>query len=114
MVSRAGAADREQPLLGLGRGHARQGPDLGVGELAAGEGLGQHGQRAQGARHPHVLAGRTGGEPHPPGEPGGAGAEAGVPALAGVELADEVEEAGGGGLEMRRQLGDLVAQAVQV
>jgi len=106
MVSRAGAADREQPRLGLGRGHAGQGPDLGVGELAAGEGLGQPGQRAQSARHPHMLAGRAGGEPHPPGEPGGAGAKAGVPAFAGVELAEEIEEAAGRGIQMRRQLGD--------
>src|SRR5467141_981079 len=36
MVSGAGAAHREQPLLGLGRGHARQGPNLRVGAFAAG------------------------------------------------------------------------------
>jgi len=113
MVSGAGAAHREQPLLGLGRGHARQGPNLGVGELAAGEGLGQQGQRAQRARHSHVLAGRTGGESHPPAQPRGARAEACVPAIAGVELADEVEEAGDRGVEVRRQLGDFVAQLVQ-
>ncbi len=112
VVSRAGAAHRQQPLLGFGRGHARQGPDLGVGELAAGEGLGQQGQRAQGARHPHVLAGRAGGKPHPPAQPSGARAEAVVPAVAGVELADEVEEAGGRGLDVRRQLSDLVAQLI--
>ena len=75
---------------------------------------GQPRQRAERARHPHVLAGGARGEPHAPGEPGGAGAEAGVPALAGVELADEVEQAGGGGVEMRRQLGDLVAEPVQI
>jgi hypothetical protein len=32
---------------------------------------------------------------------------------AGVELADEVEEAGGGSAEVRRQLGDLITQAIQ-
>jgi hypothetical protein len=52
-------------------------------------------------------------EPDPPGEPGGARTEAVVPAAAGVELSDEVEEAGGGGVEVRRQLGDLVAEAIQ-
>ena len=36
-----GAADREQALLGLGSGHARQRPNFRVRELATGEGLGQ-------------------------------------------------------------------------
>jgi hypothetical protein len=44
----------------------------------------------------------------------GAGAEPVTPATAGVELADEIEEASGGGLEMRRQFGDRVAEAVQL
>src|SRR5881397_99852 len=35
-------------------------------------------------------------------------------APAGVELADQVEEASAGGLQVRRQLGDLVAQPVQL
>src|SRR5207249_11550445 len=34
-------------------------------------------------------------------------------ALSGVELADELEEAGGRGVEVGRQLGDLVTQAVE-
>ncbi len=33
---------------------------------------------------------------------------------AGVELADEVEQSGGGGLDVRRQLGDLVTQLIQL
>jgi hypothetical protein len=37
-----------------------------------------------------------------------------APAAAGVERADEVEQAGGGGREMRGERGDLVAQAVEV
>src|SRR5207244_1960381 len=53
-------------------------------------------------------------ESYPPTQPGGAGAEAGVPAPAGVELANQVEEPRGGGLEVRRQLGDLVAQPVEL
>ena len=35
-------------------------------------------------------------------------------AAAGVELANQVEEARGGGLEVRRQLGDLVTQPIQL
>jgi hypothetical protein len=109
----AGARRRQQPLFGLRGDHAGQLPDLRVGQLPAGERLSQQRQRAESARHSDVLASCAGGEPHPPAQPGGAGAEAGVPALAGVELADEVEEAGGGGVEVRRQLGDLVAQPVE-
>jgi hypothetical protein len=35
------------------------------------------------------------------------------PALAGVELADEIEEAGGRSLEVGRQLSDLVTEPVE-
>ena len=41
VLRRAGAPHCQQPLLGLRRGHASQLPDLGVRQLAAGEGLGQ-------------------------------------------------------------------------
>jgi hypothetical protein len=37
-----------------------------------------------------------------------------APAAAGVEGADEVEQASGGGGEVRGECGDLVAQAVEV
>ena len=110
----AGTADGQQALLRLGRGHAREGANLGVGQLAAGEGLSEPGQRGQGARHPHVLAGGTRCEPDAPGQPRGAGSEAGVPAAPGIELADEIEQARGGGVEVRGQLGDLVTQAIQL
>src|SRR6266511_847280 len=40
LVGAAGPADREQPLLRLGRRYARQRPNLGVRELAAGERIG--------------------------------------------------------------------------
>src|ERR671937_800253 len=68
----------------------------------------------QRARDPDALARRSRVESDPPGQPRRAGAEAIVPAAAGVELSDEVEEAGRGGIEMRRQLGDLVAQTIEV
>jgi len=43
-----------------------------------------------------------------------AGAKAATPALAGVELADEIEQARGGGVEVGGELGDLVAETVEV
>ena len=79
-----------------------------------GERLGQERQRPEGARHTDSLAGGPEVESHAPAQPGGARAESAVPAAAGVEIADQIEEAGGGGLEVRRQLGDLVAQPVQL
>jgi hypothetical protein len=109
----AAASHPEQPRLGLRRGNAGQGPDLGVRQLPAGEGVRQQWERRQGARHADLLAGRAEVEADAPAQPVGARAEPVTPAAAGIELADEVEEAGGGGLEMRRQLGDLIAQPVQ-
>src|SRR2546426_2003774 len=51
--------------------------------------------------------------PDPPREPAGAGQEAGVPAAARVELADQIEQAGGGGVEVCGELGDLVAEPIE-
>ena len=53
-------------------------------------------------------------QPHPPCQPRGARAEPAAPAAAGVERADEVEQAGGGGVEMGGQLGDLVTQPIKL
>jgi len=96
----AGPTDGQETLFRFRRGHARQRPHLGVRELAAGEGLGQERQRPQRARHPHALARRARVEPHTPGEPFGARAAARVPAFPRVELANQIEEAGGRGIEM--------------
>ena len=103
----------QQPGFGLGRGHAGQSADLGVGQLAEGQGLGQARQRSEGARDPHPLAGRARVQPHPPGEPGRAGAEARVPTAPGVEVPDQGEQPRGGGVQVRGQFGDLVAETVQ-
>jgi len=111
---RAGTPDGQQPGFGRRGGHAGQGADLGVGELPARQGLGETRQRAEGARHPHPLPGGAQLQPHAPGEPGSAGAKAGVPPAAGVEGADEVEEATRRRLEVRRELRDLVTQAIQL
>src|SRR5262249_25061434 len=53
-------------------------------------------------------------QPHSSREPSGAGAETRVPTTAGIKLADQVEEPRGGGVEMGGELGDLVAEAVQL
>ncbi len=99
-------APPEQAHLGLRGRDAGQGADLGVGELAARQGVSQGRQRPEGAGHPDMLAGGAQGEADAPGEPLGAGAEAVGPAAAGVELADQ-RRAGGpsrprGGRRARR------------
>ncbi len=43
----ARARHRKEASLGLGRGDAGQGPDLGIGDLPAGEGFGELWQRTQ-------------------------------------------------------------------
>ena len=113
VLRRAGAADRQQALFRLGRGHTGQRPDLGVGELTARERRRQLRQLLQRARHPDTLARRAHIEPHAPGEPVGARAEAAIPAVASVELADEIEEPSGGGLEVHGELRDLIAELVE-
>jgi len=114
MRGRARAPHGQEPRLGLRRGHAGEGADLGVRHLPAGQGLGEKRQRLECARDPDPLAGRAQIEPHPPGEPGRAGTEARVPSPAGVELSDHREKARGGGVKVRGQLGNLVAELVQL
>ena len=104
----------DQLRFGVRRRHAGQGADLGVRQFPASQGQGKEGQGRQGARDPDALAGGAQVQAYAPRKPLGAGAEAGVPATAGVEVANEGEEASGGGIEMRRQLGDLVPQSVEV
>jgi hypothetical protein len=87
---------------------------LGAGQLAPGEGLGEPRQRTERVGDADALAGRAEVEAHAPAEPLRTGAEAGVPPAAGVELADEGEQARGGGVEMGGELGNLVAEPVQL
>ncbi len=61
-----------------------------------------------------MLAGGARGEPDAPRQPVRTRAEAVAPPAAGVELANQIEQAGGGGVEVRRQLGDLVAKSIQL
>ncbi len=109
----AGPADFQELLFGLRRRNARQRSRLGVGQLAASERMGQQRQRPERARNPHTLARGAEVEPYTPAQPGGARAEARVLAASGVELSDEIEETSSRGVEVRRQLGDLVAQLIQ-
>jgi hypothetical protein len=102
---RPGASYPQQPRLGLRRGHAREGTDLCVRELSAGQGFGEEGQSPERARDPDPLPGRAQVESRAPGEPGGAGGEARVPATAGVEVTDQLEQARGGGVEVRGRSG---------
>ena len=62
VLGRAGPAHAEELLFGFGSRDARQLAELRERQLAAGESARQQGQRAQGARHPHVLAGGARGE----------------------------------------------------
>src|SRR6266550_708561 len=110
----AGLADLEQALLGFRSRHTRESADLRVRQLTAGEGVGQARERAEGARHADALAGGTGVEPDAPRQPRGARAKAGVPAVASVEFADEIKELRGGGVEVSRQLGDLIAESIEI
>jgi len=110
----AGPADREQPLLGLRRGDARERPNLGVRQLAASECLRQTGQCTERPGHPDALARCARVEPDTPRQPGGAREEARVPASAGIEIADEVEQVRGRGVEVGGQFGDLVAEPVEL
>jgi hypothetical protein len=71
-------------------------------------------QPAECARHAHVLARCPGREADPPRQPLGARAKAVSPAAAGVELTDQLEEACGGGVEVRGELGDLVAESFEL
>jgi len=102
MRSRARAPHPEEPRFGLRRRHPCEGADLGVRQLSTGQGLGQERQCPKGAGDPDAFTGRAQVEPRPPGEPRGAGAKARVPAAARVELPNQVQEARGGGVEVRR------------
>ena len=110
----AGAPYSQQPGFRLRRGHPGEGADLRVREFSAGQRLGEEGQSAQGARDPDPFPGRAQIEPHSPGEPGRAGAKARVSSAAGVECSDQLEQARGGSIEVGRELGDLVAEPIQL
>ena len=81
----------EQVVLVVRRGHAGDRAHLRVGDPAAAHGVAQLRQLAEGAGHPHVLAGGPRREPGAPAQPLRA-RQAAVPPLPLVELADEDEQ----------------------
>jgi len=96
-----------------GRGDSRERPDLGIGQLAAGERLADARQVRQRARHANALVGGAPVHADTPGQPVRARLEAIGPAAAGVEVSDHVEQAGSGDFDVGREHGDLVAQALE-
>jgi len=107
-------SDRQQPGFGFGRGHAGQRSNFGVRQLSSGKGLAEERQRPECARDSHPLSGRPRIEPYSEAQPGGTRAEAGVPSRPRVELADQVEKVRGRGVEVSGELGDLVAEPVEI
>src|SRR5215470_9602831 len=61
-----------------------------------------------------MLAGGAEREPDTPGEPVGTRGEAIAPASASVELTNEIEQPRGRGIEMCGELGDLVAEPLEL
>jgi len=92
MRSRAGPPHRQQSLFGLRRGHPGQGPDLRIRELPPGEGLARSGSVPR-ARATRTFSRRPPGRGPPASSARRRRSEPGVPAPAGVELADQVEQA---------------------
>ncbi|MCU0621740.1 MAG: hypothetical protein MUC69_09570, partial [Gemmatimonadales bacterium] len=94
--------------VGLGPGDAGDGADLAVAELTPAQGGADDGQGGEGPGHADVLPGGAEVEAGAPRQPVGAGEEAGGgPGLAPVDLGQERQEAGHGGLDVSRQGGDL-------
>jgi hypothetical protein len=114
MLGGAGPTNGEQPLFGLWNRDPRQRPDLRIRQLTTGERLRQPRQRAERARDADVLTRGARLESHAPGQPRRARTEAIAPAAAGVEFADQLEQPRGGRVEMRGELGDLVAEALEL
>src|SRR5262249_24769162 len=111
---RPGLADLQESLLRLRRRHPRQRPHLGVGQLPARQRRRQPWQPTERPGHPHPLPGRPRVQPRPPGQPVGARPAAVPPAAPGIELADQVEQPRGRGVQVSRELGDLFAEPIEL
>jgi hypothetical protein len=78
-----------------------------------GEGPGEERQRAERPRDTHAFPRGALVEPDAPAQPVGARSKSVVPACARIELTDEIQQAGSGGVEVSGQLGDLFAQPLE-
>lgn len=108
-------SDVEEVSLVVRGGDTGEGADLGVAELALGEGFGEQGQFSQSPRDADFFAGGMGVDAACPAEPVGAGEGAlGGPDLTVVELGDEDEEAVGGGVDVGGEGGDGGGECVVV
>ena len=85
----------------------------GVGKPAAGHGRGEVVEIGLRGGDAQLFAGRAEIEAGAPVEPVGTGTEA-LPAVVAIELAQLAQELVGGDLDARGQLGNLVAEAIQV
>src|SRR4030095_2121526 len=110
----AGSAHRDETRLRFRGGHSRQRAHLRVGELPTLQRFRQSRQRSQRPCDPYPFASSAGGKSHSPAEPMCTREKPAVPTATSVELADESEQACGGRVEVGRQLGDFVAQPVQL
>ena len=107
------ARELEEVCLVGGARHAREGADLGIGELAPREGFIQERQGAEGTGDAHLLASGRGVEADSPGEPVGAGDGPLLrPTLRLVEGAHAGEQVVSGGIEVRGQFRTLVSQSL--
>ena len=107
------AGDGDQARLGRGGRHSRQGAYDGVGKPSAGHGRGEVVESGERCGDAQLLAGGAEIEAGAPVEPVGAGMEA-LPAMLAIELAQVAQQLVGGDLDARGQLGNLVAEAIQV
>ena len=108
----AGLGEVQQRGLVLRSGDAGQRPDLGVGDRPALHRGAHARERRQRVGDADLLAGGAQGDARAPVQPMRTGGEAVVPPGALVELAQQHEQLVGGGMEPRRQRGDLLAERV--
>jgi len=101
VIGRAGPPDLEQPLFGLRSSDAGQRPDLGVRELAPGQRVSESRKRAERPRDADLLTRGAAIESNSPRQPVGTRLETVAPAAAGVELANQIQETGARGVEVR-------------
>jgi len=114
MVGGAVQRHLQQRRFVVGRRHAGHGPHLGVTDLALAKSRADRRQIGQGFRNPHPLAGGAHAHAALPVQPVRAGTDAlARPAFFSIELADQLQQAEGAGIEVGGQLGDVVRQVVQ-